>query len=64
MPTAYAGNPRSPVGRTCGTSVTQVRPSSSAASAAATVRMSATTSSGSTERISSRVGADAFTAAS
>jgi hypothetical protein len=62
-PSAYTGKPGSPIGSTCGTSVAHGRSSSSAASAAATVRMSATTISGSSSRITRAVTADARTAA-
>ena len=62
-PIAYAGNPGWGVGRTCGTSVAHGRPSISAASAAATVRMSATTTSGSNDRIAGSVSRAPCTAA-
>ena len=63
-PTEYGGSPAAGVGRTWGTSVAQGRSSSCAASDAATVRMSATTASGSNSEISRRVSCAARTAAS
>jgi hypothetical protein len=62
-PIEYGGKPGEGVGRTCGMSVAQGRSCTSAAKAAATVRMSATTASGPKSSISAPVTDDAFTAA-
>ncbi len=63
-PTEYGGNPASDVGSTWGTRVTQGRSSIWAARLPATVRMSATTASGSKSRSTGTVSRAARTAAS
>ena len=63
-PIEYGGNPGAPTGNTWGTSVAHGTPARSAASAGASVRMSATTTSGASAAISGSVSRVARTTAS